>query len=275
MVVAHELVAPMVRRSRHAGLVGRHLAQRELRQLDGLPHRQRMAARAQYRRRRARRGLPRDEHRRAGGRAADPPADHARTAKSTRLRQHHLWQGRPGRGDDRRLSRRREVQARAFGFTSSATPMAMRRRSNSSSRSPTPRRTRGPDGVARALSTSRACRWSTSAATDRKLVATQSRYAFLGSSAAAPSVDDSALHARRARRRSAPARQERDDPRCAGTGAIMPNVGGTGYYRFDLAPEDWKALIADFGRSCRRAKRSRPPTVCGPRSVPAKRPRGR
>ena len=29
-----------------------------------------------------------------------------------------------------------------------------------------------------------------------------------------------------------------------GSGTIMPNVGGTGYYRFDLAPEDWKALIA-------------------------------
>ena len=25
---------------------------------------------------------------------------------------------------------------------------------------------------------------------------------------------------------------------------LMPNVGGTGYYRFDLAPADWKALIA-------------------------------
>ena len=28
------------------------------------------------------------------------------------------------------------------------------------------------------------------------------------------------------------------------SGVIMPNVGGTGYYRFDLAPADWRALIA-------------------------------
>jgi hypothetical protein len=30
----------------------------------------------------------------------------------------------------------------------------------------------------------------------------------------------------------------------AGNGPIMPNVGGTGYYRFNLTPEDWNALIA-------------------------------
>jgi aminopeptidase N len=28
------------------------------------------------------------------------------------------------------------------------------------------------------------------------------------------------------------------------SGVIMPNVGGTGYYRFDLDPADWRALIA-------------------------------
>ena len=30
-----------------------------------------------------------------------------------------------------------------------------------------------------------------------------------------------------------------------GSGALVPNVGGTGYYRFDLPPADWNALIAD------------------------------
>ncbi|MFS0773792.1 M1 family metallopeptidase [Sphingomonas sp. 1P08PE] len=30
-----------------------------------------------------------------------------------------------------------------------------------------------------------------------------------------------------------------------GGGAIIPNVGGTGYYRFDLAPADWQSLIAN------------------------------
>jgi hypothetical protein len=29
-----------------------------------------------------------------------------------------------------------------------------------------------------------------------------------------------------------------------GAGAIMPNAGGTGYYRFALSPDDWKTLIA-------------------------------
>jgi Peptidase family M1 domain/ERAP1-like C-terminal domain len=30
----------------------------------------------------------------------------------------------------------------------------------------------------------------------------------------------------------------------AGTGPLVPNAGGTGYYRFELAPADWDALIA-------------------------------
>ena len=33
-----------------------------------------------------------------------------------------------------------------------------------------------------------------------------------------------------------------------GTGAIMPNAGGTGYYRFSLPEADWHALIAESGR---------------------------
>ena len=41
--------ASMVRRSRDAGLVGRHLAQRKLRQLDGLHHRRPVAARSRHR----------------------------------------------------------------------------------------------------------------------------------------------------------------------------------------------------------------------------------
>ena len=72
------VVAPMVRRSRDAGMVGRHLVKRKLRQLDGLSHRQRVAARAQHRSGRARRRIQRDEHRRAGRRAPDPPGDHAK-----------------------------------------------------------------------------------------------------------------------------------------------------------------------------------------------------
>jgi aminopeptidase N len=33
-----------------------------------------------------------------------------------------------------------------------------------------------------------------------------------------------------------------------GTGAVMPNVGGTGYYRFELPAKDWDALIAKAGK---------------------------
>ncbi|NWO96539.1 hypothetical protein GY976_25750, partial [Escherichia coli] len=29
-----------------------------------------------------------------------------------------------------------------------------------------------------------------------------------------------------------------------GTGTIVPNAGGWGYYRFDLDPADWDSLIA-------------------------------
>jgi len=33
-----------------------------------------------------------------------------------------------------------------------------------------------------------------------------------------------------------------------GSGALMPNAGGTGYYRFSLADSDWRALIAEAPR---------------------------
>ncbi|WP_174296396.1 M1 family metallopeptidase [Sphingomonas bacterium] len=77
-----------------------------------------------------------------------------------------------------------------------------------------------------------------------RLVATQSRYGYLG---------------------SRPSPERWTIPLCVRTGTtractlldrptmtidaapadvIMPNAGGTGYYRFDLAPADWKALIA-------------------------------
>jgi Peptidase family M1 domain/ERAP1-like C-terminal domain len=77
-----------------------------------------------------------------------------------------------------------------------------------------------------------------------KLVATQARYAFLGSHPAnetwtipfcvrAAAAKSCSLLDQKATTLDAP-----------GPGPIMPNLGGTGYYRFDLAPDDWKALIA-------------------------------
>jgi hypothetical protein len=77
-----------------------------------------------------------------------------------------------------------------------------------------------------------------------KLIATQSRYAYLGSNPAAEtwtiplcvrvgSASQCTLMDQKTATLDAPA-----------TAPIMPNVGGTGYYRFDLQPADWQALIA-------------------------------
>lgn len=79
------------------------------------------------------------------------------------------------------------------------------------------------------------------------IVATQSRYAFLGSSPPPLSwtipfcvrvgaAKQCALLDKSATPLAAPA-----------SGIIMPNVGGAGYYRFNLAPADWQSLIAASG----------------------------
>ena len=78
-----------------------------------------------------------------------------------------------------------------------------------------------------------------------QLVASQSRYAFLGSRPAAERwtiplcyrVND----AKSCTLLSQTSKAVGPAPK---TGVLMPNVGGTGYYRFDLAPTDWTALIA-------------------------------
>ena len=86
----------MVRRSRDDGVVGRHLAERGVRDMDGVEGA-----------RQARRGVApgsrrgRDPRRRAVGRrpregAHDPPADRARGRHPERVRRHHLRQGRVG-----------------------------------------------------------------------------------------------------------------------------------------------------------------------------------
>jgi aminopeptidase N len=77
-----------------------------------------------------------------------------------------------------------------------------------------------------------------------KLVAAQSRYVYLGSTPAPEtwtiplcvrvgSASQCTLMDQKTASLDAPA-----------SGAIMPNVGGTGYYRFDLQPADWQSLIA-------------------------------
>ena len=78
-----------------------------------------------------------------------------------------------------------------------------------------------------------------------KLVLTQTRYAFLGSKPASEQwtiplcirqgkARDCTLLDRPSATIAAP-----------GKGAIIPNAGGTGYYRFTLSRPDWEALIAE------------------------------
>ncbi|WP_253716812.1 M1 family metallopeptidase [Sphingomonas sp. AP4-R1] len=78
---------------------------------------------------------------------------------------------------------------------------------------------------------------------DGKLIASQSRYAFLGSTPAPLSwVIPLCL-----RQGDAKTCTLIDKPTMAigpaAASAIIPNAGGAGYYRFTLAPQDWAALI--------------------------------
>jgi aminopeptidase N len=76
------------------------------------------------------------------------------------------------------------------------------------------------------------------------LVVTQSRYTFLGSNPA-PLAWTIPFCVRAGAAKSCSLLDQKVTTVAApGAGAIMPNVGGTGYYRFDLQPADWRALIA-------------------------------
>ena len=77
-----------------------------------------------------------------------------------------------------------------------------------------------------------------------KLVLTQSRYAYLGSNPQ-PLMWTIPFCVRAAAAKSCSLLDQKmttiDAP---GPGPIVPNVGGKGYYRFDMPPADWEALIA-------------------------------
>ncbi|HET9810353.1 MAG TPA: M1 family metallopeptidase [Sphingomicrobium sp.] len=77
-----------------------------------------------------------------------------------------------------------------------------------------------------------------------RLVATQSRYAFLGSTPAAQSWTIPFCVRAGADKTCTLLDEKVETIDVAGAGALMPNVGGTGYYRFDLPAADWQALIA-------------------------------
>ncbi len=77
-----------------------------------------------------------------------------------------------------------------------------------------------------------------------KLVATQSRYARMGTSFAGQTWTIP-LCIRHGETRTCTLMDKTSQAVAApGTGAYMPNAGGTGYYRFTLNAADWDALIA-------------------------------
>ena len=79
------------------------------------------------------------------------------------------------------------------------------------------------------------------------LVATQSRYAFLGSHPT-PEQWTIPFCLRIDATKSCTLLDKPVTTLAAtGGGVIMPNVGGTGYYRFNLEQADWQKLIATFG----------------------------
>jgi len=79
-----------------------------------------------------------------------------------------------------------------------------------------------------------------------KLIATQSRYAFFGSH---PKPEQWTIPLC-LRVDAAKSCALLDKPvttlAASGSGVIMPNVGGTGYYRFNLEASDWQKLIGTF-----------------------------
>ncbi len=76
------------------------------------------------------------------------------------------------------------------------------------------------------------------------MVASQARYAYYGSNPE-PLQWIVPLCVRRAATRSCTLIDRPGEPVAApGKGVLVPNAGGWGYYRFDLDPADWDALIA-------------------------------
>jgi aminopeptidase N len=78
-----------------------------------------------------------------------------------------------------------------------------------------------------------------------RLVASQSRYAFLGSKAPVQSWTIPFCIRADATKNCMLLDKAETAFDAPGSGALVPNVGGTGYYRFDLPAADWNALIAD------------------------------
>ena len=77
-----------------------------------------------------------------------------------------------------------------------------------------------------------------------RLIPTQSRYARLGTTLDAQTWIVPLCIRQGETRTCTLLDKTTQDIALPGTGAFMPNAGGTGYYRFNLTPADWDALIA-------------------------------
>ncbi len=76
-----------------------------------------------------------------------------------------------------------------------------------------------------------------------KLIATQARYARMGTTLDAQTWTIPLCIRHGDTRTCTLMDQTTQDVSAPGDGVIMPNAGGTGYYRFTLEPQDWEALI--------------------------------
>ena len=162
----------VVRRSRHDGLVGRSLAQRGLRHLDGVLGRRRLAARVAHVARLPARALRRARARRARAHASDLLRGAHRRRGERELRSDHLREGRVGGAHARALPRADALPDAACAPTSAAIARATRSRRISGARSRELRASRSRPWRARGSSRPdiRCCRCSRSRERGRTLL---------------------------------------------------------------------------------------------------------
>ena len=111
--MAHEARPPMGRRPRDRAVLGRHLAQRGVRDLDRVQDRRPVESEIGGAARSPEQRAERDRQRRARQRAGDPAADRVGRRHRERLRRDHLRQGRRRPLDVRALGRPRGVSPRS------------------------------------------------------------------------------------------------------------------------------------------------------------------
>ena len=156
--------APVVRRPRDAGVVGRRLAQRVLRHVDGGPDDHRVEAGVGRGRRAGRGELERHVRRHARLGAQDPPGDQDQRRHRQRVRRDHVPEGRGGPDDVRGVDRAREVPRRRARVPRGA-PLRQRDRGRLPAGDRGRQRSRASRRRSRRSSISRACRSSPSRST--------------------------------------------------------------------------------------------------------------